>query len=194
MRTQRRAVNNNGSLLLVFLVDISKIKSLRLRKIHLIGCQSKFTSNGTPNLNINFGSVKSRFIFYFYIAHAHALQHTTYHIFCLLPQFWHVDVLLTQLLRIVLRESHHILINTKLLEIFQIQGIHPFKFFLKLCFGAINVCVVHLQTAHPHQTKQLTALLVAITSAVFSKTQWQFLISMRQGLKDLVVVRTVHRL
>ena len=187
-------MNDDRPLLLVLLADITQIKALCLCEIHLVGSQCKLTTNGAPNLNIDFGAIKRRFVFHFHITHTHALQHFANHVFGFLPQLWHIDILLTQLGWIVLRKAHHVFINAKLLKVLQVQCVYTFKLFLKLFFCTIDVGVVHLQAANTHQTKQLPTLLITITSAIFGKAQWQFLVCMRQCLENFVVVRTVHRL
>ena len=91
------------------------------------------------------------------------------------------------------REAHQIFVDPEELEIFQIHLVHGVEFRVELFRRAVNMRVVHLQRAHPHESEKLAALLVAITSPVFRQSQRQIAITARQRSKQLVVMRTVHR-
>ncbi len=92
------------------------------------------------------------------------------------------------------RETHQIFLDPEELEIVQIHFVHGVEFRFELFRRAIDVRVVHVQQAHPHQSKQLAALLVAIIRPVFRQPQWQIAITARQRRKQLVMMRAVHRL
>src|SRR5690606_23941148 len=113
----------------------------------------KLPSDGTPNLYINFRTIESTLTFHFNIRNIAFYKHVTNKLFCFLPEFRLVDVLLSKLFRIVKAQSHHILFNTEYLKILQIHIVYRTKLISKLFFGTIDMCIVHVQTTHAHQSE-----------------------------------------
>ena len=91
------------------------------------------------------------------------------------------------------REAHQIFLNPEEREIFQIHLVHGVELRLELVRRAVNVRVVHLHRAHPHQPEQLATLLVAITRPVLRQPQRQIAITARNRREQLVMMRAVHR-
>ncbi len=92
------------------------------------------------------------------------------------------------------RETHQIFVDPEELEIIQIHLVHGVELRFELLRRHVEMRIVHLHRAHPHQSEQLAALLVAITGPVLRQSQRQIAITARQRRKQLVMMRTVHRL
>ena len=64
---------------------------------------------------------------------------------------------------------------------------------LELLWGAVDMCVIHVQRAHPHKPEQLAAFLIPIVGPVTREPQRQISITARQCCKQFVVMRAIHR-
>ena len=91
------------------------------------------------------------------------------------------------------RETHQIFLDAEEFEIFQIHLVHGVELRFELLRSAIDVGVVHVQRAHPHESEQLAALLVPIIRPVLRQPQRQIAITAWNSRKQLVMMRTVHR-
>src|SRR6218665_483465 len=90
-------------------------------------------------------------------------------------------------------QPHHVFIDTEDLEILKIHVIHSSELIRELCAGAINMRIIHVKTAHAHQTEQFTTLFIAVNSSVLSDPVWKITVTFGLRLEDLMVMRAVHR-
>src|SRR5713226_5478447 len=194
MSAERRAMNTERRLLGVVLVFVNEIEPARLREIDLVGRDRKFAPDHAPRLHVDLRSVKGRFIWHFNVIDAGIIQNVTRHFLGLFPKLRFIDKLLTKFGWIMRRETHLILVDSEELEIIQIHFVHAVELGLELFRRHVKMCVVHLHRAHPHQSDQFAALLVAITGSVLRQSQWQIAIAPRHRPKQLVMMRTIHRL
>src|ERR1043165_9994265 len=87
MCSQWRTMNDQWSFCFIILCCVLQFETAALCKINLVGCQSKFSSNGAPYLHVYFGSVKCSLIRNFYIRCFGFNQNVSYQFFCFYPQF-----------------------------------------------------------------------------------------------------------
>src|SRR5829696_10453290 len=90
------------------------------------------------------------------------------------------------------RKPHDIFINAKYLEILEVHFIYGTELTVELLLGAIDVCIIHVQAADPHQSKQFTALFITVYCSVFSDTVGQIAVAFWLSRIDLMMVRAVH--
>ena len=113
--------------------------------------------------------------------------------FCFLPEFRFIDIFLTQFGRIMQAKPHHIFINPKDFKIFQVHFIHRLELLAKLSLRAVNMRIIHMQAAHPHQSKQFAALFIPVTGSIFRQPERQVFITLWLRGKYFMVMRAVHR-
>ena len=190
---ERGAMNAQRDLIDVIAIFVTEIEPARLSEIDLIGRDGKLAPNGTPGLDVDLRAVKCRFVWHFDKVNSGILQHVARHGLGLFPKLRFVDKFLSEFGGIVGRETHQIFLDPEKLEVFQIHFVDSIELGLELLRRHINVCVVHLHRAHPHQSDQLAALLVSITGPVLRQPQRQIAITPRHRRKQLVMMRTVHR-
>ena len=193
VRAQRRAMDADRNLVGVVAVLVAKIKIARLREIDLVGRDGKFASDHAPRLHVDLRSVKGRFVRHFDIVDPGVFQNIARHLFGFFPKLRFIDKFLAKLRWIVRRETHQIFVDPEELEIIQIHFVHGIELRFELLRRHVEVRVIHLQRAHPHESEQLAALLVPITRPVFRQPQRQIAITPRNRRKQLVMMRTVHR-
>src|SRR5690349_18501030 len=101
MGAERRAVNADWNFINVVAVLVTKIKISRLREIDLVRRERELAPDDTPHLHVNFGAVKRRFVWNFYVIDSRTLQDIARHLFGLFPKLRFVDKFLSELRRIV---------------------------------------------------------------------------------------------
>src|SRR5207249_10903087 len=121
VRAERGAMNAEGDLIDVVTIFVAKIESPRLREIDLVGRNGKLASNRTPGLDIDLRPVKGRFIRDFDKVDSGILQHVARHRLSLFPKLRFIDKFLSELGRIMRRETHQIFLDPEELEIVQIH-------------------------------------------------------------------------
>ena len=163
VRAKRRAMNADRDLVGVVAVLIAKIKIARLREIDLVGRDGKLASDHAPRLHVDLRPVKGRFVRHFDVIDSRVFQNVARHLFGLFPKLRFIDKFLAELRWIVRRETHQIFVDPEELEIVQIHFVHRIELGFELLRRHVEMGVVHLQRAHPHESEQLAALLVAIT-------------------------------
>src|SRR5436305_7989193 len=194
VRAERGAMNAEGDLIDVVTIFVAKIESPRLREIDLVGRNGKLASNRAPGLDIDLRPVKGRFIRDFDKVDSGILQHVARHRLSLFPKLRFIDKFLSELGRIMRRETHQIFLDPEELEIVQIHLVDGIELGFELLRRHVKMRVVHLHRAHPHQSKQLAALFVAITGPVLRQPQRQVAIASRNCREQLMMMWTVHRL
>src|SRR5436190_12024205 len=117
MRTKGSPVNNEGRFGCVVGSGEFKVESFSLCKVNLVSGKGEFPANYAIYLYINLRSVKRSFVGNFHkwdVLIDHCLPN---HGFGLYPEFRFINVLLAKLSRIMKRQSHHVFIYAKNLEI-----------------------------------------------------------------------------
>src|SRR5437763_4663481 len=191
---ERGAVNTERDFLGVVAVLVTKIEPARLGEIDLVGGDGELTADHAPDLDVDLWSVEGGFVRHFDEVDAGTLQNVARHLLGLLPYVRFVDELLAELRGVVSGEPHHVSIDSEKPEIVQIHFVDGIELGLELLWRHVKMGVVHLQRAHTHETKELAALLVAMTGAVLRESQWQIAITPRQRRKHLMMMRAVHGL
>jgi hypothetical protein len=111
----------------------------------------------------------------------------------LFPKLGFIDKFLAELGWIVCRKTHQIFVDPEELKIVQIHLVDGIELRFELLRCHIDVRVVHVQRANPHEPKQFTTLLVAITRSVFRQPQWKITITAWNGRKQFMMMRAIHR-
>ena len=166
VRAERRAMNAERRLFGVVLVFVNEIEAARLREIDLVGRDGELAADRAPGLHVDLRSVERGFVRDLDKIDPGILEDVARHFFGLFPKLRFIDKLLSELGRIVGGETHQIFLDPEELEIFQIHLVHGVELRFELFRREINVRVVHLHRAHPHEPEQLAALFVAITGPV----------------------------
>src|ERR1043166_9346889 len=177
VRSKWGTVNANRNLLGVVLVFITKVKVSRLCEIDLVSRDGKLAADYAPSLDGDLWSVKRCLVRTLAVVDARAFQNISSHVFGLFPKLRFVDKFLTELRGIVRRETHQVFLDPEELEVIEVHFVHGIKLVLELLRCHVQVGVVHVQQTHPHQSKQLATLLVAITRPVLSQAQRQIAIA-----------------
>src|SRR5256714_1927116 len=191
---ERRAMDAERDLLGVIAVFVAKIEPARLGEIDLVGGDGELAADRAPGLHVDLRSVKRSFVRHFDEINSGILEDVSCHLFGLFPKLGLVDKFLSELARVVGRESHQILFDAEKLEVIQIHFVYGIELRLELLRRHIEMGVVHLHRAHAHKSKQLAALLVTMTESVLRQSQRQIAITPRQRRKHLMMMRAVHRL
>jgi len=176
---KRRAMNDHWSLDLALFVDEGKVKTFRLSKIYLVGCQRKLTPDGRFHLHIDLRPVESRLIRLLNEGDVMLDHRAAHHVFGLEPHLGVVHIFLAQPTRVVSGQAHDVFLNTEELEIFEVEVDDPGELVLELALGTIDVRVVHLHRAHAHQAEQLARFLVAIAGSILGQAQRQVAVGTR---------------
>src|SRR6266576_3622167 len=116
VRAKRCAMNTDRNLVDVVAVFITKIETTRLRKIDLVRCDGKLTSDHAPGLHVDLWPVKGSFVRHFDIVDPRVLQNVARHFLGLFPKLGLINKLLAELARIVRRETHQIFVDSEELE------------------------------------------------------------------------------
>src|SRR5437867_1348239 len=90
------------------------------------------------------------------------------------------------------RKAHQIFLDPEKLEIVQIHLVYGVELRFELLRRHVEMGVVHLERAHPHQSEQLAALLVAITGPILSQSKRQIAVASRNRRKQLVMMWAIH--
>ena len=194
VRAQRRAMNAERRRFRVLAGFVNKPKPGRDGEVDLISRDAELAADRAPDLDIDLRSVKSGFVRHFDVVDPAPLQDAAHHFLGLKPERTVIDELLAQLRRIVGGETHEVFLDPEEPEILQIHLIDGVKLLFELLLGAVDVGVVHLERAHPHEPEELARLFVAIVRSVFGEAEWEVAITVRHRGKELVMMRAVHRL
>ena len=153
MCAERSAVNTERRFINIVAILVSKVKASWLGKINLVSCDGKFSPNRAPGLDIDLWAIEGSFIWHFDKIDSGIFENVARHIFRSFPKFGFIDKLLPELRRIVGREPHQVFINPEELEVFQIHFVDRVELRFELLRCAVNVCIIHLHRAHPHQAE-----------------------------------------
>ncbi len=194
VRSERGAVDAQRGFVRVVAVPVGEAETFWNREIDLIGRDREFASDGTPDLHVDLGAIESGFVGDFDKMDARFDENIPDHFLGLAPELRLVDELLSQLFWVMSGESHEVLFEAEDLEVFEVHLIHGDELRFELFRGAVQMGVVHLHRADPHEAEQFTGLFVAVTGPVFGKAHWEVAIASGHCAKDFVVMRAVHRL
>ena len=195
VRAERRTMDAQRGFFGVIFVAIDQTEPFRHGEIHLVGRQGEFATDDAPDLHVNLGAVKRRFVRHFDIIDAGLFERVTDHILGLDPEFRFVDelgVVAREARGIVRAEAHDVFFDAEDSEILQIHFVHAVELCGELFRRAIDVRVVHIERAYAHEAEEFARLLVAVVGAVFGQAQREVAITARLRRKNAVVMRAVH--
>src|SRR5438874_10897875 len=106
VRAERRAMNAKWRLLGVVAIFVNEIEPARLREVVLVGRDGKLAADRAPGLHVDLRAVERGFVWHLDDIDSGILEHASRLLFCLLPQFWLIDMLFPELAGIVGRGTH----------------------------------------------------------------------------------------
>ena len=177
----------------VFAGFVDEAEPGRDGEVDLVGGDGELAADRAPDLDIDLRSVEGGFVRHFDVVDPAPLQDAAHHRLGLEPERTVIDELLTELGRIVGGKAHDVFLDPEDLEILQIHLIDGVELLFELLLGAVDVGVVHLERAHPHEPEEFADLLVAVVAAVLREAQREVAITVRHRGEELVVMRAVHR-
>ena len=89
-------------------------------------------------------------------------------------------------------QAHDVFIDSENLKVLQVHIVHCPKFLCKLIAAAVDMGIVHVQAAYPHQSEQLTTLFIAVAGPIFGKANRKFPVASGIRREYLMMMRAVH--
>ena len=194
VRAEWSAVDAQRRLFSVVAVAVVQAEFGGNGKINLVRCDGELAPDCAPDLDIDLRPIESGFIWHFHKIDATFDQDISHHVLGLFPKLRLIHKFLPQLFGVMRGEPHLVFLQSENLEIFDIHLVHGAKLSCELLLRAVNMGVVHIKRTHAHQPEKLSALLIAVATAVFSQSQWQVTVAAWLCRENSMVVGAIHRL
>lgn len=145
MSREGRPVDTEWGFVLAISISIDEIESLRNREVELIGCEGEFTTYRTPDLDIDLGSIESRFILCLDEWYASFDEDFSHEILGLDPETFIVYIFFPESFLRVFRKSELHTIDIEYFEIVFVHFYHIEKFCFELPFTTVYMCIIHAE-------------------------------------------------
>ena len=192
-RAERRAVNHDGTVLLVVGAGERQVEALGQVVVHLDCTQLPLAADGVAHHEVELGTVERGLALHLSGFQALLCTGVDDGLLGKVPVLVAADVF-GLVLRIAERNLSLVVLEIKSTEYVQNDVHHLQELLLDLVGRHEQVGVVLRESAHTGQSVQLTALLVTVNGTELGEAQRQVAVRAGRCLVNLAVMRAVHRL
>ena len=184
---------NERILLFAVLVHVGHIERVRRRKIQLYGDKGVFLAVNVLYLNVEFRSVKRRFVVGFDVVYADIVQNFLHKRFGLVPRLVVVDIFCLVALSPFTETESNVVLHAETFEeiVGKIQT--AFEFFFHLLRRADYMSVGKGELTYPYKPVHFPARFVAEFRRRFAVTAGKIPVTFKPVLIYLILERTGHR-
>ena len=191
-RAEGRAVDHDRNVRLIIRAYVAEIKALREIVIHLHGAELPVAADDVFDDEVDLRAVESGFAGLLDVVDAENLNGFAESGFSLVPVRRIADVFVR--IGITEREADCIISHAESAEDFLNESEAALNLITNLLWGAEKVGIILGETADAREAAELAGLLPAIDGAELSEAHGQITVAAVLAIKDLDVVRAVHRL